>query len=183
MGQWGYAGATPASYPGYNDVDLGKAAMPRVRAHFMVHEFEEIRIERGRILPVRGEVTIEHPDAGPVAVDAAQMKQKLKTVSHSTPSGGARQFLECRQCRCPRRALYRPGTGHYWACRECWSLTYITSQMHDARVNDAARGKTAQELLQMHLGDFPSEHVMWRALLLAGAIDLGADIITSPILC
>ena len=59
--------------------------------------------------------------------------------------GGLRRWFRCpglhggNPCRRRVRVLYVPPGSHFWACRQCYSLTYDSCQQSDKRLNRMAR--------------------------------------------
>ena len=60
--------------------------------------------------------------------------QTLHLVATPCPFGGRRWWFECRGEGCGKRRakLYRPGLG-WWACRECYGLTYTSRGRYSSR--------------------------------------------------
>ena len=60
--------------------------------------------------------------------------QTLHLVATPCPFGGQRWWFQCRAEGCGKRRakLYRPGLS-WWACRECYGLTYTSRSRYSSR--------------------------------------------------
>ena len=125
-------------------------------------------LRRGEPWPLGlGHRSLRHPDG-----HASQ----LEFLPVPRPWGVPSAFFACPTCGGRVKSLYVPPAGQgcagRWACRACHQLTSARTQGWDQRVANAVRGRSAQDIGAMSFGDFPSEHVAWRAIGAVGGIEL-----------
>jgi len=145
--------------------------MSRARQRLTVEECESLWVRGPEDIITSTPLWLERTDNGFCMVEVG-CRQEIRLENLPAPGGGHRTHCVCPSCHRLCKALYAPTGRRPWACRVCFGLTYQSRQGYDERVNAILKSKSPDELLNMYPSDFPSEHVMWRALLESGAIFL-----------